>query len=46
MLKGLEGLSLHLESKRKWTLIFALASILVGVSGSYAIGTAYGQFGP
>ena len=45
MLGGLQGLSLHLDSKRKWILVFALASILVGVSGSYAIGTAYAQFG-
>ncbi|MBI3842642.1 MAG: ammonium transporter, partial [Thaumarchaeota archaeon] len=45
MLGKLAGPSLHLNSKQKWTMVFVLASLIVGLSGSYAIGTAYGQFG-
>jgi len=45
LLGKLEGLSLHVNSKQKWTIVFILAGLIVSLSGSYAIGTAYGQFG-
>ena len=37
---------LPLIRKHKWPLIFALAGLLVGVSGLVAAGTAFAQFGP
>src|ERR687887_530289 len=37
---------LPLIRKHKWPLIFALAGLLVGLSGLVAAGTAFAQFGP